>query len=52
MKTVVFFIRHAEPDYSVHDDPIRPLTDKGKKDALKVAAYLNDKGIEIALSSL
>jgi 2,3-bisphosphoglycerate-dependent phosphoglycerate mutase len=51
MKTVAYFIRHAEPDYSVHDDSIRPLTDKGKNDALKVAAYLNDKEIEVALSS-
>lgn len=51
MKTVVYFVRHAEPDYSVHDDTIRPLTDKGKKDALKVADYLKDKNIEIALSS-
>lgn len=51
MKTVVYFIRHAEPDYSIYDDTIRPLTDKGKKDALKVATYLKDKGIEAALSS-
>ncbi|SMC22178.1 2,3-bisphosphoglycerate-dependent phosphoglycerate mutase [Clostridium acidisoli DSM 12555] len=51
MKTVVYFIRHAEPDYSVHDDASRPLTDKGKKDALKVATYFKDKEIEVALSS-
>lgn len=51
MKTIAYFIRHAEPDYSVHDDDIRPLTDKGKKDALKVATYFKDKGIEVALSS-
>lgn len=51
MKTVVYFIRHAEPDYSVYDDAIRPLTDKGKKDALNVATYLEDKGIQVALSS-
>ncbi|QAT39860.1 histidine phosphatase family protein [Clostridium sp. JN-9] len=51
MKTVVYFVRHAEPDYSIHDDAIRPLTDRGKKDALKVAAYFKDKGIEAALSS-
>lgn len=51
MKTVVYFVRHAETDYSVHDDATRPLTDKGKKDALKVADYFKDKGIDAALSS-
>ncbi|OPJ56627.1 2,3-bisphosphoglycerate-dependent phosphoglycerate mutase [Clostridium oryzae] len=51
MKTVIYFIRHAEPDYSVHDDASRPLTEKGKEDALKVAAYLKDKDIEAAFSS-
>ncbi|SMC22214.1 2,3-bisphosphoglycerate-dependent phosphoglycerate mutase [Clostridium acidisoli DSM 12555] len=34
MKTVVYFIRHAEPDYSVHDDASRSLTDKGIEAAL------------------
>ncbi len=51
MITNIYFVRHAEPDYSVHDDSTRPLTEKGKKDALKVATYLNDMDIEVALSS-
>lgn len=24
--TYIYFIRHAEPDLTVHDDEIRPLT--------------------------
>lgn len=51
MITNIYFVRHAEPDYSIHDDSIRPLTDKGKNDALKVTTYLNDKDIEVVLSS-
>lgn len=49
--TTVYFIRHAEPDYSNHDDFLRPLTDKGLKDRIKVTNYLLDKKIDIILSS-
>lgn len=49
--TNVYFIRHAEPDYSVHDDEIRPLTAKGELDAKKVANYFNDKKMDLLLSS-
>ena len=51
MITNIYFVRHAEPDYSVHEDSSRPLTNKGRDDALKVASYLNNKNIEIGLSS-
>ncbi|MGL5149748.1 MAG: histidine phosphatase family protein [Clostridium sp.] len=51
MITNIYFVRHAEPDYSVHDDFSRPLTDKGKKDVLKVNSYLDSKNIEVAFSS-
>ena len=51
MITNIYFVRHAEPNYLVHDDSIRPLTDKGKKDALKVSDYLSNKNIEVCLSS-
>ena len=30
--TNVYFIRHAETDYSNHDDLLRPLTEKGMQD--------------------
>lgn len=51
MITNIYFVRHAEPDYLVHNDSIRPLTDKGKRDVLNVNAYLNNKNIEVGLSS-
>lgn len=51
MITVVYFIRHAEPDFSVRDDMTRPLTDKGIKDARKVSQALIDRGISVVYSS-
>ena len=49
--TTVYFVRHAEPDYNNHDDFLRPLTDKGIKDRIKVTNYLMDKNIDVVLSS-
>lgn len=49
--TNVYFIRHAEPDYSIHDDKSRPLTAKGMSDARLVSRYLRDKEIHEVLSS-
>ncbi|HEX3075751.1 MAG TPA: histidine phosphatase family protein [Lachnospiraceae bacterium] len=49
--TTVYFIRHAEPDFSNHDDKQRPLTRKGIKDRKRVSEYLEDKAIDIVLSS-
>jgi len=49
--TTVYFVRHAEPDISVHDDRLRPLAPKGQRDTALVARYLHDKNIEIVLSS-
>lgn len=51
MKTTIFFVRHAQPDVSIHDDLSRPLTAKGAVDCERVTAFLKDKKIEIALSS-
>ena len=31
--TTVYFVRHAKPDRSVHQDDIRPLTAEGERDA-------------------
>lgn len=33
--TTVYFVRHAQPDLSVHDDLTRPLTEKGLQDRKK-----------------
>jgi 2,3-bisphosphoglycerate-dependent phosphoglycerate mutase len=49
--TNIYFIRHAEPDFTVHDDFTRPLTEKGRADCAKVTAFLHDKNIHIVLSS-
>ena len=49
--TNIYFVRHAEPDFSIHDDLTRPLTVKGKADAKLVTKYLRDKEIHEVLSS-
>ena len=49
--TKVYFIRHAEPDYTNHDDLLRPLTAKGMQDRKIVTDYLSDKKIDVVLSS-
>lgn len=49
--TNIYFVRHAKPDFSVHDDLIRPLTEEGLKDSLKVTECLRSKGIHKIYSS-
>lgn len=49
--TIVYFVRHAEPDYANHNDMERPLTHRGKEDSKLVTDYLSDKNIDIVLSS-
>lgn len=49
--TDVYFVRHAEPDYSVHDDMERPLTEKGRRDCALAEAYLKDRPISLVVSS-
>ncbi len=49
--TTVYFVRHAEPDYTNHNDMERPLTLKGREDSKLVTDYLKDKEIGIVLSS-
>lgn len=49
--TIVYFIRHAEPDFSNHDDRTRGLSHKGMADREKVTEYLRDKRIDAVLSS-
>lgn len=45
MKTKIYFVRHAEPDFSIKDDMIRPLTEVGMQDSKKVTNSLINKGI-------
>jgi len=49
--TTVYFIRHAEADSSVRDGRIRPLTEKGLADRGLVTSFLQDKEIDVILSS-
>lgn len=49
--TKIYFVRHAQPDYSIHDDLIRPLTTKGIENTKKVTEFLLDKNINKAFSS-
>lgn len=49
--TTIYFIRHAEPDYTNHNDRERPLTQKGKEASKSVTQYLSDKIIDMVLSS-
>lgn len=49
--TTVYFVRHAEVDYQVHNDEIRPLTEKGKEDTRLITEYFKNKEIQVILSS-
>lgn len=51
MQTVVYFVRHAEPNYNNHDDMERELSEKGMRDRRLVTTFLMDKNIDIILSS-
>ena len=49
--TIVYFIRHAESDNSDPDNRNRPLTEKGFTDRRLVTEFLQDKSIDVVLSS-
>ena len=49
--TVIYFIRHAEPNYENHNDEMRELSRKGMADREIVTEFLSDKNIDIVLSS-
>jgi len=51
VKTNIYFVRHARPDFSIKDDMTRPLTEKGMTDTRKVTRVLSDKNIEAIYSS-
>ena len=39
MDTTIWFVRHAQPDFTLHDDAARFLTGKGYADSKKVTAF-------------
>ena len=49
--TTVYFIRHAQADYSVQDDLARPLTEKGMSDRVIVTDFLRSRDIAAVYSS-
>jgi 2,3-bisphosphoglycerate-dependent phosphoglycerate mutase len=49
--TVLYFVRHAEPNYNNNDDITRELTEKGMKDRELVTKFLDGKNIDVVLSS-
>ena len=49
--TTVYFVRHAQPDFSVSNDMIRPLTGEGQEDKRIVLDFLKDKNIDAFYSS-
>lgn len=51
MKTHIYFVRHAQSDFSVRDDRTRPLTEKGLADTYLVTDVLKDKSIFAVYSS-
>lgn len=51
MKTEIYFVRHAEPDFSIRDDLMRPLTKKGMADTKRVTNSLIGKNITAVYSS-
>lgn len=49
--TTIYFVRHALPNYDNHNDAARELTEKGLEDRKLVSKYLEDKNIDIVISS-
>ena len=49
--TIIYFVRHAEPNYMNHDDMSRELTKKGLNDSKLVTRFLSNKGIDVVFSS-
>jgi len=47
----IYFVRHARPDFSNHDDYSRPLTEEGLKDCKKVTEFLQSRSITKIFSS-
>ncbi len=51
MNTKIYLIRHCESDHAVTDAKTRPLTEKGLKDAEKLAEFLKDTPVSRIFSS-
>ena len=49
--TIVYFVRHAQPEHMWEDDRTRPLTAEGRQDSEMVLDFLKNKGIDVFYSS-
>lgn len=49
--TALYFVRHAKPNLSNHNDLTRELSEQGLKDRKLVTEFLWDKDISVVLSS-
>lgn len=49
--TIVYFVRHAQPNIDIHNDVMRPLSIKGLEDRKKLVLYFKQKKIDVAYSS-
>lgn len=49
--TIIYFVRHAAPNYNNHDDAVRELTPQGLIDRKRVTEFLWNKDIDTVLSS-
>ena len=49
--TKVYFVRHAEPIHSWHDDRTRPLSEAGELDCNKITEYLSTIPVDVFISS-
>ena len=49
--TTIYFVRHSESDHSVKDNRNRPLTAKGIENCALVTDFLQDKKIDVIISS-
>ncbi len=50
-KTVVYYVRHARPNYDNHNDMERELTAQGLRDRLRAARLLENVHVDAVLSS-
>lgn len=49
--TIVYYVRHAEPNYENHIDELRELSEEGLRDRCFVKKYLKDRDIQAIFSS-
>lgn len=51
MRRNIYFVRHAQPDLTVHEDAVRPLTALGQEQSSALAQVFIDKDITTIYSS-